>query len=135
MRGRFGQRFSVAVVLAAALGVAGACFSERPDDDGDMPMEPRSGLVEIQLTDALRFVPAEVTITPGTTVRWVTVSSFFHTITPRDGNQAGVWTREPVPADDQPFEHSFTVAGQVYDYFCEPHESAGMLGKITVVQR
>ena len=29
------------------------------------------------------------------------------------------------------FEHVFTVQG-VYDYFCKPHERAGMVGRIVV---
>lgn len=130
------SRKPAAVLVAFAVsGIAVGCFSTRADDPDDMLMEPQSGVVEIELTDALRFVPDEVVITPGTTVRWITVSTVFHTITPRDGDQLGVFERQEVPAGDQPFEHTFTVAEETYDYFCEPHELAGMVGTIRVVQQ
>lgn len=111
------------------------CFSERPDEEeAGITGPPQSGLVEVKLTDALQFVPAEVRITPGTRIRWVTESIVFHTVTPRDAEQPGVWTEKDMPSGAEPFEHTFTVAGQTYDYFCVPHEAQGMLGKIMVVE-
>ena len=35
------------------------------------------------------------------------------------------------PRADGVFEHAFTAPG-VYDYFCRPHELAGMAGRIVV---
>lgn len=115
----------LSVLLVAGLA---ACFSERPEEE---PTEPEGPVVEIQLTDNLRFVPDSVRISPGTTVRWTNVGNAFHTITPREAEQAGVWERTGMTAD-QRFTHTFDTAGQVYDYFCEPHEGQGMLGKIVV---
>lgn len=133
MRRVFEKSMFVLAGLAAISVIAIACFSERVVDA--TATEPQSGLVEIELTDALRFEPAEVVITPGTTIRWITVSTVFHTITPRDADQSGVFARQAVPADAEPFEHTFTAAGQIYDYFCEPHEANGMVGTITVAQQ
>lgn len=87
-----------------------------------------TGIVEIRLTSGLRFEPSSVTISPGTTVRWVNAASMFHTITP-DGHSE--WDRQEMSTEGQTFEHEFTEAG-AFPYFCEPHESAGMTGSITV---
>ena len=35
------------------------------------------------------------------------------------------------PEKGSTFEHTFTQEG-VYDYFCRPHEAAGMVGRIVV---
>jgi hypothetical protein len=35
------------------------------------------------------------------------------------------------PAQGSTYEYRFTVEG-VYDYFCQPHEAAGMVGRIVV---
>ena len=87
----------------------------------------------VNATGFASFVPSEITIDPGTRVRWVFVAGTpNHTITPRDAGQDGVWARSVIDEDDVSFEHVFNVAGQTYDYYCEPHEIAGMVGKVTV---
>lgn len=120
--------------LAAAVSLA-ACSSDNNvtgDDDDDDP--PLSGLVEIELTEANRFVQDDVTIEPGTTVRWTNVSDVVsHTVTPNDDDQAGVWVRKEMPPGEV-FEHTFNIADQVYDYFCEPHLADDMVGTITVAE-
>lgn len=90
------------------------------------------------------FDPAGVHVAPGDTVRWVQISG-FHSITsyhPRNDNHelripesAEPWDSDILLADypkrGATFEHVFTVPG-VYDYFCRPHEMAGMVGRIVV---
>ena len=90
------------------------------------------------------FDPAGLHIEPGDTVRWVQVSG-FHSVTayhPRNDNHelripesAQPWNSDILLADapkpGSTFEHTFTVPG-VYDYFCKPHEMAGMVGRIVV---
>ena len=90
------------------------------------------------------FDPAGVHIAPGDTVRWVQLSG-FHSIAayhPSNDNHelripasAKPWDSGVLLADDPKraaaFEHVFTVPG-VYDYFCKPHEMAGMVGRIVV---
>ena len=83
----------------------------------------------IHLTGDLRFVPANVEIAVGTTVTWENESNLFHTITP-DGHEE--WERQTMSSTGETFEHTFNTAG-TFDYFCEPHQSDGMLGTITVV--
>jgi plastocyanin len=90
------------------------------------------------------FDPVGVHIAPGDTVRWVQISG-FHSITayhPRNDDHelripqsAERWDSDILlaqyPNRGSTFEHVFTVAG-VYDYFCKPHEMAGMVGRIVV---
>ena len=90
------------------------------------------------------FDPAGIHIAPGDTVRWVQISG-FHSITayhPSNENHelriprsARPWDSDMLltqsPGPGATFEHVFTVQG-VYDYFCKPHEMAGMVGRIVV---
>jgi len=100
-------------------------------------------LVQMPAGDAY-FDPAGVHIAPGDTLRWVQMSG-FHSITsyhPRNDNHelripesAEPWDSDILLADypkrGATFERVFTVPG-VYDYFCKPHEMAGMVGRIVV---
>ncbi len=85
-------------------------------------------VVEIQLTVSQTFSPDDVTIEPGTTVRWVNVSNELHTVTP-DGHSE--WARAELSSSGETFEHTFETEG-VFDYFCEPHLAMGMTGTIRV---
>lgn len=90
------------------------------------------------------FDPVGIRIQPGDTVRWVQVSN-YHSVTayhPANGNHefripenAKPWDSDMLlgqyPAKGSTYEHNFTVEG-VYDYFCKPHEAAGMVGRIIV---
>lgn len=76
------------------------------------------------------FVPAEITVKPGTTVRWVNKEKRqYHS----------VWFREagdPVSEyfwPDETYERTFDKPG-VYPYVCEPHEhDYDMKGVVRVV--
>lgn len=113
-------RRSVSVTAGGSASVGFALVSAQDD--------PGASVVEIHLTAGAAFSPSEVTISPGTTVRWINDTSTFHTITPRDHSE---WERVELDEADEVFEHTFEAAG-TFDYFCEPHESAGMTGTITV---
>lgn len=86
------------------------------------------------------FDPIGVHIRPGTTLRWV-VEANVHTTTayhPRNGGHplripegAEPWDSGYLVEPGQAFETVLTVEG-VYDYFCMPHEIAGMVGRIVV---
>ena len=90
------------------------------------------------------FDPAGIHIQSGDTVRWVQVSN-YHSVTayhPANSNHelripenAKSWDSDILlkqyPAQGSTFEHKFTVEG-IYDYFCKPHEAAGMVGCIIV---
>jgi plastocyanin len=86
------------------------------------------------------FDPIGLLIQPGHVVRWVNkdpgnahTSTAFH-----PANERPLRIPESVASWDsgyllpeESFEMRFTVEG-VYDYFCVPHEHAGMVGRIVV---
>jgi plastocyanin len=105
------------------------------------PAEP----VEIRMRATARgeevwFDPIGVWIGPGRTVRWV-LHHDVHTTTayhPQNDNHSlripqGVppWNSGFLTTPGAHFDVTFTVEG-VYDYYCLPHEQAGMVGRIVV---
>ena len=88
------------------------------------------------------FDPIGVRIEPGQTVRWIMASPGNpHTTTayhPSNGNHslripeaAAPWDSGFLFKPGDTFDVTLTVEG-VYDYFCLPHEAAGMVGRIVV---
>lgn len=87
------------------------------------------------------FDPVGLLVSPGTTVRWVVAEPNPHTTTayhPSNGDRparipsdAEPWDSGYVQEAGAAFEKTFSVVG-VYDYFCKPHEAAGMVGRIVV---
>jgi len=100
---------------------------------------------------ASSFEPARLEVSVGESVVWRNTNSRSHTITAyerqlpegADYFASGGYDSERAARDafwnsfggvlttGQEFEHTFTVAGQ-YDYFCVPHEKAGMVGTVVV---
>ena len=88
------------------------------------------------------FDPKTVTINAGQTVRWENKAFLvWHTVT-ADPALAKKAQDVALPPGAQPFnsgkiksggsyEHTFTVPG-TYRYFCQPHESKGMVGEVVV---
>lgn len=120
VRSRFGV-LSTVLALTTALGACG---------DDDDPTDPDNGddVTVINLTSSLTFSPDDVTISPGTTVRWVNQADIAHTVTP-DGHSE--WTRWTTTTSGESFEHTFDTEG-TFEYFCEPHLDDGMTGVIRV---
>jgi plastocyanin len=87
------------------------------------------------------FDPVGLLIQPGRTVRFVCEANYHTTAAYHPANahhslripsSAGPWSSELLQPGDQ-FDVTLTVPG-VYDYFCAPHEEAGMVGRIIVGQ-
>jgi len=86
------------------------------------------------------FDPIGILVAPGTTVRWM-VHANVHTTAayhPRNDHHSLRIPEKAEPWDSHflvnPGDHfavTLTVPG-VYDYFCAPHEAAGMVGRIVV---
>ena len=123
------RRAAFAAVLTLGLAGFTACGSgdggTSPNGNGNGNGD--SGVVEVAAMGDLTFSPADVTIEPGTTVRWVNNSDLFHTVTP-DGHSE--WSHQDL-ASGATFEHTFETEG-TFPYYCEPHLSQGMTGTITV---
>jgi len=137
---------AIAIPRGAAEGLLVACLAGAATFHGTAAAV--AATVEVKLVQApaghAYFDPAGVHIAPGDSIRWIQISG-FHSITsyhPRNDNHelripesAEPWDSDILLADypkrGATFEHVFTVPG-VYDYFCRPHEMAGMVGRIVV---
>ena len=111
-----------------------------------LPPARAEGAVEIRMrgnADGLKawFDPIGVLVEPGQMIRWINVDpGNSHTSTahhPANGDRPLCITEGAAPwhsdylLPDQSFELRLIVEG-VYDYFCLPHEEAGMVGRIVV---
>ena len=119
-------------------GLAAACLA--------IPVAVRAkGVVEIQMRasargEAVWFDPIGLRVTPGQTVRWV-LHHDVHTTTayhPKNDHHslripegAEPWDSGFLVRAGASFDVTFTVEG-VYDYYCGPHEAAGMVGRLVV---
>jgi len=104
---------------------------------------PAPKLIEMR-SDALGsrvwFDPIGLYVQPGTTVRWIAREN-VHTTTayhPKNGHHslripdgAAPWDSGFLVEPGATFNVTLTVPG-VYDYYCMPHEAAGMVGRIVV---
>lgn len=87
------------------------------------------------------FDPVGLAIDPGTTVTFVNESGSHSTISYTDGvgqasttripDGAQSWESSILTASGATFDHTFETPG-TYDYFCGPHKSLGMVGRIVV---
>ncbi|WP_262177364.1 plastocyanin/azurin family copper-binding protein [Haloarcula laminariae] len=87
------------------------------------------------------FDPIGLAVEPGTTVTFVNESGSHSSLAYKDGVGQASTTRIPDGADSWEssiltesggtFEHTFETSG-TYDYFCGPHKSLGMVGRIVV---
>ncbi|MFT4890458.1 MAG: plastocyanin [Halobacteriales archaeon] len=83
------------------------------------------------------FEPEEIEITPGTTVRWVWESD-NHNIVVGEQPEDASWEGTPGPASKTyntgyTYTHTFETTG-TYNYWCQPHKAAGMIGDVVVRQ-
>jgi len=127
---------------AASLGLAG-CLAGGTGGTGGQDYD-------VSMSSAA-FEPSRLEVTAGETVVWLNTNSRAHTVTAYDDGipegaeyfASGGYDSEFAARDayvesfggaigsQDTFEHTFAVPGQ-YDYFCIPHEKAGMVGTIVV---
>lgn len=116
------------------------------DDGGDehthteVPDGPaHSATVAMETDDGQHFVPHVVWVEPGATVTFVNESG-AHSATAyhpdndrplRQPESAGTWDSGILTEVGAEYERTFDVPG-VYDYYCAPHESVGMVGTVVV---
>lgn len=106
---------------------------------------PGSDVLEIRMRSDARgghvgFDPVGARVDPGTTVRWVLTANVHSTtayhpangdFSPRIPAASEPWDSGLLTEVGQSFSLRLLVPG-VYDYFCLPHELAGMVGRIVV---
>jgi plastocyanin len=86
------------------------------------------------------FDPIGLFVQPGDRIKWI-IKNNVHTVTsyhPDNDNHslripelAEPWNIDFLVNAGESFEITLSVPG-VYDYYCEPHEEAGMVGRIIV---
>ncbi len=128
--GRPTRRVAVLVVVLASLlimliplwpkAVPGSGPARAAPDDGPSP--PSDVLV---MDDA--FAPPVITITVGSTVRWVNRGQALHTTT----SDTGLWNWTLVPGAR--FSATFLTPGS-YAYHCVYHAASGMRGQVIVTR-
>lgn len=115
-----------AAVLVAVLSVVGCGGGGYGAGPTPAPAPDGSGGAAGGNTIAIQnfaFIPAELTVTPGTTVTWQNKDSVSHTVT-GTGFDSG-----PISAGSS-YTHTFPAAG-VFAFRCKIHPSMAP-GKITV---
>jgi plastocyanin len=137
--GRLSRRRLLGGLGAVATGGIAGCSASSAEDDYDVGMT------------AVAFDPPEFTVAVGETVVWRNTSSRGHTVTAYDSGipedaeffasggyettqeARDAFTSEFGGAIDsgETWSHTFEVPGE-YQYFCIPHEQAGMVGTIVV---
>ena len=97
----------------------------RPKKVPEEKETPKEKVVEVKVR-ALEYLPGPVTVSPGTTVRWVNEDRALHTVTSEGAG--GPLKSEELGRGDS-YEYTFREPGQ-YDYYCVVHPF--MKGGVTV---
>jgi plastocyanin len=105
--------------------------TESPDEttEAGTPM-PSGDVVEM---DGTAFVPMELSVDPGTEVRWVNRDGVPHDVTSaqfNDGATAWAFESETLEQDEET-AYTFEEAG-TYEYYCSIHSRSTMCGVVLV---
>ncbi len=111
---------------------------------------PDGSAATVELSDTLTFSPETIEVEAGSTVRWENVGAIGHTVTAygdevpdgaeyfasggfdsEDEARSAYPDKGPIPGGET-YRHTFETAG-TYEYFCIPHEGAGMTGVVRVI--
>lgn len=135
---RRGFLAAVAAMAAASVGTAAAQEGNETDTGGSG--DPTTHEVAM-LSDGSEYIfdPIGLHVEPGDTVRWVIESGAHSTTAYAEGNGGAAerripegaepWNSETMTEVGAEFEYTFEEEG-TYDYFCIPHKSLGMVGRI-----
>jgi halocyanin-like protein len=128
---------AAATGLAAGSGTVAAQYDGYLDDvdnyDGTVDYTGQDEVtVSVGAINGLRFDPAAILVDPGTTVVWEwTGEGGAHNVVAQDETfDSG----ETVSEAGTTFEYTFEDAadGDTFNYYCTPHEAAGMKGAVAV---
>lgn len=126
-----------AVALSGCTGVLGG--DEESYDDYSLPEASASVEVEMGPDGTNLFEPEITRVEPGGTVTWTNVSrnhsaTAYHPdndVPRRVPDDSESWDTGVIRENGKSSAHTFEVPG-VYDYYCIPHESLGMVGTVVV---
>ena len=116
-----------ATIPAAAAMATPVAAQEAAGETVTVAVGPGGALVYEPGTDA----PLEVL--PGTTVEFVWESDNHNIVVETQPDAAGWEGHVPIENTGFTYEHTFETLG-TYEYYCEPHRSAGMVATIEVVE-
>ncbi len=115
-----------------------------PTDGGGSPGDGGGGGNQVQMiTEGSDYIfdPIGLFVESGTTVTWVNASGAHSSTAYAEGNgpatvtqipqDAEPWNSETLSQQGATFDYTFEVPG-TYNYFCIPHKTLGMLGRIVV---
>ena len=145
--------------VAGAPDAAPVDGSEMSDEEeGESELEGGPNVVEgvpddadhVVEMNAVAFDPAELTVSQGDTVAWTYNAGDAHNVVAYEDeipNDAGYWASGGFDSEEaaragwengqgavqsgQSYVHTFETTG-TYEYFCIPHEAAGMVGSVIV---
>lgn len=130
----YGFEFTVPVTLSRYFG-----GGDRPEAAPPGPEAADTAIVEMD--NRLRFIPDTLRVAAGTAVRWDNTSDIVHTVT-ADPARAALESSVSLPAGARTFDSGDLLPGDAfvrvfevpgtYEYFCVPHERAGMIGVLIV---
>jgi plastocyanin len=112
---------------AAAVAVTGGGATAQAGGTETVRVGPEGQLVYDPGTDA----PHQ--ILPGTTVEFVWESDNHNIVVETQPDEASWEGHVPIENTGFTYEHTFETLG-TYEYYCEPHRSAGMVATIEVVE-
>ncbi|WP_132059984.1 plastocyanin/azurin family copper-binding protein [Halorussus amylolyticus] len=122
-------------------GEATATEGTTTDEDGGADGGETQSVAMITEGSEYYFDPIGLFVEPGTTVSFVNESGAHSATAYAEGTggaeetripeDAEPWNSETLTEEGATFEHTFEVGG-TYDYFCIPHKTLGMVGRIVV---
>lgn len=124
------------VLMTGLMVVLGLAWAQETQGSSE------EGVVEIRMVTEngeFYFDPIGVQVEPGTTVRFVLENDVHNSVAyhPDNGRPLRIpegaepWASPIFTEQGASFEVTLTEEG-VYDYFCQPHEMMGMVGRIVV---
>ena len=122
-RGTGWRRMSRRSALRAAALITGALLGAVAIGLATTARAEEAAPGEIHI-DNFAFTPAEITVAPGTTVKWLNRDDIPHTVA-----EKGLSFKSKPMDTDESFTHTFDKAGE-FEYFCSLHPH--MTGKVIV---
>jgi len=123
-----------AAAAVAGVGLAG-CSASGSSDESNGSDPGADHTVAVGPDGRLVYDPEELTVSTGETVEWVWESDTHNIVVDSrpDGADWGGTEGDEATLYDEGHTYAFTfeTAG-TYEYFCQPHRSAGMEGSVVV---
>jgi len=124
------------VIIAVAIIAIGGYFLYKPstvpstqtstDSAASANTLAQEGTIEAGISN-FAFVPSEIKIKVGSTVKWTNNDGTTHTVTSDSGGKGELNSNQL--ADGESYEHVFDTKG-IFNYHCSIH--TGMKGKVVV---